>query len=242
MPRGGHRGGIYPVSGLAWGPGQRYLKRGLYRHQRTDVFVPRWGWRRENFNPSPLPDGSTKKWEPESWKAWPLLGVAHHVKMYAKNEERYLQPAFRCTYAPALEHILNMLEPSALRGRCYSGIGLPAVSASDRSGTAAGSERLLPIHLVKAAKKVEQEGDPSVPLVRLPFLEKGRIRRLWEVVLQADTWRSPAARAGAEAGGSNALPVVDERAAVVRELPLAECLRRLAREKLNADTIGALRA
>ncbi|KAL8274979.1 hypothetical protein Esti_001035 [Eimeria stiedai] len=194
--------------------------------------------------------------------------------MYAKNEERYLQPVFRCTYTPAVEHILNVLEPSAHSGRCYSGFGLPEVRAPGAPDISTGKQ-LLPPHLVKAAKKAEQEGDDSIPLVRLPFLERGRIRRLWDVVLEADTWRSPAARASSDAAGSGALPVVDERAAVVRELPLAECLytrsnhrlnsrrhpiwlhrrhqkdksrvpylhrRRLAREKMHADTMGALRA
>lgn len=93
--------------------------------------------------------------------------------MYAKNEERYLQPAFRCTYAPAVEHILNMLEPSAESGRCYSGFGRPEVRGPGIMSSA-GEEQLLPVHLVKMAKKVEREGDSSIPLVRLPFLEKGR--------------------------------------------------------------------
>ncbi|XP_026191103.1 uncharacterized protein LOC34624172 [Cyclospora cayetanensis] len=283
MPRGGHRGGIYPISGLNWGPGQRYLKRGLYRHQRKDIFVPRWGWRRENFNPSPLPDGNTKKWEPESSKAWPLLGTRHHAKLYAFNEARYLQPALRCVYTPAVEHILNILEPSAESGRCFSGIGRPGVRAPGTdSPSSVGGYPCLPPHLVKVAKDVEREGATSggsVSLARLPYFEKGRIRRLWSVAVEADTWRAPTAAPGASSdaagSGGGALPLVDERAAVVRELPLAECLyarsnhrlnsrrhpiwlhlrhqkdkakipylhrRRVTREQLHADTIGALNA
>lgn len=93
--------------------------------------------------------------------------------MYAKNEERYLQPALRCTYTPAVEHILNMLEPSADSGRCYSGFGRPEVRAPGAERTAR-QEQLLPMHLVRIAREVERQGDPTIPLVRLPFLEKGR--------------------------------------------------------------------
>lgn len=95
--------------------------------------------------------------------------------MYAHNEARYLQPAVRCTSAPAIEHILNMLEPSAAYGRCYSGIGRPEVSSLGRDEMVLGEDHMmLPVHLVKVARKVEREGDASVSLVRLPFLEKGR--------------------------------------------------------------------
>ncbi|KAL8429962.1 hypothetical protein ACSSS7_006234 [Eimeria intestinalis] len=179
-----------------------------------------------------------------------------------------------CTYSPAVEHILNLLEPSSHFNRSYSGFGRPEVRNPGDNESSTGKE-ILPSHLVKVARKAEKEGENNIPLVRLPFLERGRIRRLWDVILEADTWRSPTPRASTDSGGSGALPVVDERAAVVRELPLAECLytrsnhrlnsrrhpiwmhrrhqkdkskvpylhrRRLAREKMHADTMGALRA
>lgn len=74
MPRGGHKGGIFPVSGLPWGMNRWYLKRGLYQHRRDHIFTPRWGTRTDAYNPSPLPDGSTRRWENDSHKAWPLRG------------------------------------------------------------------------------------------------------------------------------------------------------------------------
>ncbi|CDJ37911.1 hypothetical protein, conserved [Eimeria tenella] len=264
MPRGGHRGGIYPISGLPWGPGQRYLKRGLYRHQRTDVFVPRWGWRRERLSSSPLPDGSTKKWEPESSKAWPLLGLPHHQRMYTRNEARYLQPALRCTYTPAVEHILNLLEPAAAAaGWRYSGLGRPEVRppAASPQQQQQQQQQQLPLHLVKAAREVEREAGPFVSLARLPFLERGRIDRLWRIVQEADTWRYPltgaswgprdrgapeapwvpvgsgapqGAPGGPPEGAPGGPPIVDERAAVVQELPLAECLYTRSNHRLQS--------
>ena len=66
-----------------------------------------------------------------------------------------------------------MLEPSADSGRCYSGFGRPEVRAPGAERTAR-QEQLLPMHLVRIAREVERQGDPTIPLVRLPFLEKGR--------------------------------------------------------------------
>ncbi|PHJ15832.1 hypothetical protein CSUI_010357, partial [Cystoisospora suis] len=163
MPRGGHKGGIFPVSGLPWGMNRWYLKRGLYQHRRDHIFTPRWGTRTDSFNPSHLPDGSTRRWENDSHKAWLLRGTSFHVKMYALNEPRYLVPAARCTAGPEItEYILNQLEHGAGPGRNFSGIGRPDVRLPlARRPAATASESHLPAHLLEVVKQVDS--DKSIP-------------------------------------------------------------------------------
>ena len=100
--------------------------------------------------------------------------------MYARNAARYLQPALRCTYTPAAEYILEMLEPSAARGRIFSGIGCSGFEGLRPKETAGPSgvssvSPPVPLTLLNALQQVEAEkGDTPVSLRRLPFLEQGR--------------------------------------------------------------------
>ncbi|PFH34210.1 hypothetical protein BESB_073620 [Besnoitia besnoiti] len=249
MPRGSHKGGIFPVSGLPWGMNRPYLKRGLYQHRRDHIFTPRWGTRTANFNPSPLPDGGTRKWENDAFKAWPLNGVPHHVKLYAVNEARYLVPAARCTAGPEVtQYILNQLDPGGA-GRTFSGIGRPDVRLA-LAKPAAPSTTHLPRHLVNVARHVMGEAGERARRKNLsyssslseegfspdvfdpfgtPMQERSRIKRLYNLVCEADSWRVKAeVRGGGRASSSsdsiNAFPYVDEKAALVRDLPLAEIL------------------
>ncbi|KEP63492.1 UNVERIFIED_CONTAM: hypothetical protein HHA_312390 [Hammondia hammondi] len=248
MPRGSHRGGVFPVSGLTWGMNRPYLKRGLYQHRRDHIFTPRWGTRTANFNPSPLPDGSTRRWENDAFKAWPLYGLPHHVKLYAVNEARYLVPAARCTAGPEItQYILNQLDPGG-GGRNCSGVGRPDVRLP-LAKPAGPSTTHLPRHLVQIARHVMGEAGEKVRRKTLsfastlsdqgfspdvfdpfgtPLAERNRIKRLYNLVCEADSWRvkpdSRGGRGSVSADAVNAFPFVDEKAALVRDLPLAEIL------------------
>lgn len=92
-------------------------------------------------------------------------GLGHHVKMYASNERRYLQPAAACTHGPALEYILQLLDPTADVRPLF----MDANSPQDGRGSSA-----VPPHLAAVAKKVEAAGGGSGLLLRSPVYQRCR--------------------------------------------------------------------
>eukprot|EP00922_Rhytidocystis_sp_ex-Travisia-forbesii_P015598 GHVS01023245.1.p3 GENE.GHVS01023245.1~~GHVS01023245.1.p3 ORF type:complete len:309 (-),score=43.71 GHVS01023245.1:2608-3534(-) len=127
MPKGGHKAGLFPIDGLVSGLFSRHRKRGLFFLDRQDLFTPRWGLWKLRENPSHLPDGSHKSFDEHADAAWPAAPGGRHHRFYAKNEARYLTPAYRAADCKHREYLLNQMEPSD--SRSFSGIGRPDIGA-----------------------------------------------------------------------------------------------------------------
>lgn len=250
MPRGGHRGGIFPVSGLPWGMNGTYKKRGLYHTKREDIFTPRWGFRFRNTNKSPYPDGSSKSFDVHTQFAWPLPDFRVHSIVYAHNEQRYLLPACMAKSQKIKEYILNILEPS--HRRTFSGIGLPNVwgkyTLTDEHEINENEVQrnlfeihrklnIIPKHIYNISK--EFRDDVNIQDLahgcfdKIPVFKRGRIKKLYNLIVESDVWRNYDSIQHSKQQGRNVFPNVDEGAAIVRDLPLSEVLYARSNHRLR---------
>ncbi|GAW81789.1 hypothetical protein, conserved [Plasmodium gonderi] len=233
MPRGGHKGGLFPVSGMKWGMNERVRKRGLYHNRREDILTPRWGYRYENRNNSYLPDGSSKSFDTDVNRAWPNeKNQWNHF--YTINEGRYLWPSI-CAHNPNIKnYILNILENS--ENRPFSGIGLEQVQNEGkkkiRNEHALGSTSINNNHnvgvygkntyLSKLANEFNNSIYPTIEINLNNSMKRGKIQKLYDIVREENIWKTTQKIKTAQS--ENIFPYVDDNATLIRELPLAEIL------------------
>ncbi|CEL98880.1 unnamed protein product [Vitrella brassicaformis CCMP3155] len=246
---GGHGRLLFPISGMSWGPNSPgYTDRGLYALKREHLLTPRWGMRREAYNPhwdiGPYPEHvsgnkvppeergkevpTSRTWDTDAPAAWrrswfdlPNVTRTSHIKMYRRNEAAYLKPAMEAQDPHVREYILNVLEPSA--GRTYSGFGRADVG----DATHPPETYHLPRHIMEVMEEVEGEAKTGGADRRvLPYIKKvaqprTRIARLAKLVVESEIWRTKASR---PVGHDRPFPYVDDQFSLVRDLPLAEIL------------------
>ncbi|SBS85250.1 conserved Plasmodium protein, unknown function [Plasmodium ovale] len=226
MPRGGHKGGLFPVSGLKWGMNERIKKRGLYHNRREDILTPRWGYRYENRNKKYLPDGSSKSFDVDASRAWPNEKNQWNY-FYTINEGRYIWPSI-CAQNPDIKnYILNILESS--ESRHFSGIGLDDVSngkkkslRGDYSANNTHSPQNTNSYLFKLANEFNNIIYPQVEINLTNNLKRGRIEKLYNIVREENIWKRTQRVRTAQS--ENIFPYVDDNATLIRELPLSEIL------------------
>lgn len=244
MPRAGHRGGLFPVSGLPWGYNATYRYRGLYHTHRSDLLTPRWGYRYQKGHESILPDDSNRMFEPDTKFAWPIQDFHRHSVTYAQNELRYLQPACLAKNPKIKQYILNVLEPSF--ESTFSGIGLPNVCVntphiSDYNYNQKEAQEniksiykeldIFPQNIYNVSKGLRKssKNDNSDDLAQncfdvMPQLERGKIKKLYNLVCESDIWRNYDSYTHSKKHKKNIFPYIDESAAIIRDLPLSEVL------------------
>ncbi|SBT37976.1 hypothetical protein POVWA2_036290 [Plasmodium ovale wallikeri] len=226
MPRGGHKGGLFPVSGLKWGMNERIKKRGLYHNRREDILTPRWGYRYENRNKKYLPDGSSKSFDVDASRAWPNEKNQWNY-FYTINEGRYIWPSI-CAQNPSIKnYILNILESS--ENRHFSGIGLDDVSngkkkslRGDYSANNTHNPQNTNSYLFKLANEFNNVIYPQVEINLTNNLKRGRIQKLYNIVREENIWKRTQRVRTAQS--ENIFPYVDDNATLIRELPLSEIL------------------
>ncbi|SCM22504.1 conserved Plasmodium protein, unknown function [Plasmodium chabaudi chabaudi] len=228
MPRGGHKGGLFPVSGIKWGMHERVKKRGLYHNRREDILTPRWGYRYENRNKKYLPDGSSKSFDYDVTKAWPQERKQWNY-YYTINEGRYIWPSI-CAHNPDIKnYILNVLEDS--QNRPFSGIGFDEVqndyikdqanSNNDNSLNNMNSNNKNS-YLYKLATEFNNTIYPQIEVNLNNRLKRGRIQKLYDIIKEENIWKTTQKIKTAQT--ENVFPYVDDNATLIRELPLSEIL------------------
>lgn len=221
MPRGGHKGGLFPVSGLKWGMNERIKKRGLYHNRREDILTPRWGYRYENKNKSFLPDGSSKNFDVDCFKAWPIEKVKWNQYVYHRNEGRYLLPSI-CAYDGKIKnYLMNILDPS-INGH-FSGIGLDNVVLNRNKQRRSPNRKLYQNnYLYKLMNEYNETILPHVSINLDTNLQRGRIPKLYQIIREHNIWKIEQRVKQLE--NENIFPYVDENSTLIRELPLSEIL------------------
>ncbi|CRH00897.1 conserved Plasmodium protein, unknown function [Plasmodium relictum] len=218
MPRGGHKGGLFPVSGIKWGMNERIKKRGLYHNRREDILTPRWGYRYENRNKKYLPDGSSKSFDIDASKAWPKEKTQWNY-YYNINENRYIWPSI-CAYNPEIKnYILNVLESSEKQ---FSGIGLEEVSNERSFKKDSISTYNKNNYLYKLANEFNNSIYPQIEINLNNNLKRGKIQKLYDIVREENIWKTTQKIKTVES--KNVFPYVDDNSTLIRELPLSEIL------------------
>ncbi|GBE62638.1 hypothetical protein, conserved [Babesia ovata] len=143
MPRGGHRGILFAVSGRALTAFGRRRRRGLYHHCTNEIFRPAWGpvrqppllmdaqlpnWASDTLSPAeklpPKPQYSR-----DARSAWPQERSSFLLNMYRRNVKRYFHPAAVANDDHVRNYIYEVLEPS--HRKCFSGIGVDFMRQSE---------------------------------------------------------------------------------------------------------------
>ncbi|VWU48320.1 conserved protein, unknown function [Hepatocystis sp. ex Piliocolobus tephrosceles] len=230
MPKGGHKGGLFPVSGLKWGMNERIKKRGLYHNRREDILTPRWGYRYENRNFKYLPDGSSKSFDSDASRAWPNEKKQWGY-FYSINEARYLWPSI-CANNPSIKnYILNVLESSEENGQ-FSGIGLDTIQTDSRKinskldyiNTYNYNTNIYNknTYLYKLANEFNTSIYPQIEVNLNNNLKRGRIQKLYDIIKEENIWKTTQRKKTAQQ--ENIFPYVDDNATLIKELPLSEIL------------------
>ncbi|SCO93144.1 conserved Plasmodium protein, unknown function [Plasmodium malariae] len=249
MPRGGHKGGLFPVSGVKWGMHERVKKRGLYHNRREDIFTPRWGYRYENRNMKYLPDGSSKSFDIDVSRAWPNEKPRWNY-FYNINESRYIWPSI-CAQNPDIKnYILNVLESS--ENRHFSGIGLEEVqneqgkrrrndyimnSMNDvndmniANSASSANSRYKNCYLTRLANEFNNSIYPQIEVNLSNKLKRGRIQKLYDIVKEENIWKTTQQIKTTQS--ENIFPYVDDNSTLIRELPLSEILYTKSNLRLN---------
>ncbi|SOV12650.1 conserved Plasmodium protein, unknown function [Plasmodium sp. gorilla clade G2] len=222
MPRGGHKGGLFPVSGIKWGMNERIKKRGLYHNRREDILTPRWGYRYENENKKYLPDGSSKSFDIDSSRAWPV-DKPQWKYYYNINETRYLWPSI-CANNPEIKnYILNILENT---DTYFSGIGLEQVSNERKNKNLkkdyTNNSYYKNNYLYNLVHELNNTIYPQIEINLNNNLKRGRIQKLYDIIKEENIWKTTQKIKTPES--ENVFPYVDDNATLIRELPLSEIL------------------
>lgn len=225
MPKGGHKGGLFPVSGLKWGKYERIKKRGLYHFRREDILTPRWGYRYENRNNKYLPNGSAKSFDVDSSKAWPVEKTKWNYFLYNKNESRYLSPCIHAYDKNIKNYILNILEHQG--NTHFSGTGLDTVkhegeNTNPQKTFFAVNELYKNNYLYKLANEFNTSIAPEIQVNLTPNLKRGKIQKLYNIIADHFIWKTTQKVQTVEA--EKAFPYVDDDSSLIRELPLSEIL------------------
>lgn len=225
----------FPVSGVYWGPNNLVNKRGFY-HYRTDlIFRPRWGIQSGVYNPSDIPDGSQTRLGADSSAAFLRPHTSTLRRMYALNECAYVCPAARAQSGQIRSYIMSVLD--AHRNGVHSGIGREDVvcvglndnahsvkfNLDSHAHTHTHKNTLAQKHIVSDTLKNEAMKVKYAPSLN-PYIQRGRIHKLWQVVSQSQIWRGQASHAYAHKHNSTKFPYVDKSASAIRDLTLSEVL------------------
>ncbi|EDO05179.1 hypothetical protein BBOV_I000850 [Babesia bovis T2Bo] len=230
MPRGGHRGILFAVSGRALTPFGRRRKRGLYHHCTNELFRPSWGplkvpsliedvklpsWAADTLSPKEKLPPATQ-YHRDAKLAFPLERLGTIVSAYRRNVYRYFQPA-SCANDPYIRnYIYQVLDPSYCKS--FSGIGMDFN----------GQHQVESKHISDVVKDMNSL---SAPLIDLKYKqdEGMRFRRLYAVVRDAQSWRSVAPT---QETSTNPFPHVNESASLVRNLTVADVLHTRSNHRL----------
>ncbi|CDR96130.1 hypothetical protein, conserved [Babesia bigemina] len=230
MPRGGHRGCLFAVSGRALTAFGRRRRRGLYHHCTNELFRPAWGPVRQ---PALLMDAQLPNWASDTLSpaeklppkpqysrdarsAWPQERSSFLLNMYRRNVKRYFHPAAAANDDHVRNYIYEVLEPSYRK--CFSGIGVDFMRQSSNPAR----------HIADLVKDVNAV---SAPTLDLRYREEAapRFKRMESLVRQSEAWRSVAPMQEASA---NPFPHVNESASLVRNLGVADVLHTKSNHRL----------
>ncbi|GFE52618.1 hypothetical protein BaOVIS_000220 [Babesia ovis] len=230
MPRGGHRGCLFAVSGRAVTAFGRRRKRGLYHHCTNEIFRPSWGplrpptlledvklpnWSSDALSPAEkLPP--KVKYNRDARLAWPQERPGFVLGIYRRNVNRYFQPAVAANEDHIRNYIYEMLEPSYRKS--FSGMGL------DFNGQFSNASR----HISDAVKEANSVSGPAIDLKYSPE-HTSRYKRMENLLRQSDSWRSAAPT---QEASTNPFPHVNESASLVRNLTLADVLHTRSNHRL----------
>uniref|UniRef100_A0A3B0MHD6 Uncharacterized protein n=1 Tax=Theileria annulata TaxID=5874 RepID=A0A3B0MHD6_THEAN len=230
MTRGGHKGLLFPISGVSLNFFGRRRKRGLYHHCTNEIFRPSWGpikqpiisnylnllkWKNGTISASEmLPSHNVYGKDVRS--AWPTPRHEFISRMYDKNEYRYFKPSLMANSDRIRNYIYNVLDPTNSRNNLFI-------------GTNSSPEHTFSSQHI--SKIINLENDSSLPKINLDITKtERRFKKLEHLIKESDSWRTITHH---HQSSTNPFPHVNEGASLIRNLPISEVLYTRGNHRLG---------